>query len=128
MRGIVRTFPSLQGHTGRAVVQSAAVYLHAVTSAASACELRAARVLTPLQPPIRTPSYPFHLLCLDVLSFVPAVDHYVPDHRYIGNPYVRCHKGHIPLSSAPCEMSDVLANDKCRRRYRVSDLTVRTPN
>lgn len=86
------------------------------------------RVLTPLQPPIRTPSYPFHLLYLDVLSFVPAPDHYVPDHHDIDNPYVRCHKGHIPSMNAPCEMSDVLANDKCRRRYRVSDLTVRTPN
>lgn len=42
--------------------------------------------------------------------------------------YIVNRNHYIPSADLSCEMSDVLANDKCRRRYRVSDLAVRTPN
>lgn len=102
-------------------------YLRAVTSAASACALRA-RACVNAFTTLRTPTYPFHSLSLDVLSFVPAADHYVLNHPRARNLYSYEYKDYIPPTRVPCEMSDVLANDKCRRRYRVSDLAVRTPN
>lgn len=67
-------------------------------------------------------------LSLDVLSFVSGTDHYVLNHQLACNLYGARSRGYVPLARVPCEMSDVLANDKCRRRYRVSDLAVRTPN
>jgi hypothetical protein len=78
---IVRSFAGpRQGHAA-SVAQSAAVYLHAPWHQPHPhARYVPARVSTPLQHTTRTPTYPFHLLSLDVLSFVTAADHYVLNH------------------------------------------------
>lgn len=85
-----------------------------------------AQVLTPHSK--HTPTYPFFALSLDMLFSVHPLDHYVLYHHLKRDLYPHNQRACIWLASVPCEMSDVLANDKCRRRYRVSDLAVRTPN
>lgn len=117
----MRNFQELQGHQD-SVVQSAGVYLHADSiRMLSAYQRVCWGINLKYVCQVIPTSY-----CFRMLSSVP-VDHYVLS-KHSRDPYYERCKRYISPSRAPCEMSDVLTNDKCRRQYRVSDLAVRTPN
>lgn len=82
----------------RRVGQSTAVY-SLMTSAASACAVRAAHVFTPLSH-IDAPIHSFFSLSLDILCFVPYNLFNIFDYSIVGL-YDNCYRGEVSLSSIP---------------------------
>lgn len=82
----------------RRVGQSTAVY-SPMTSAASACAVRAAHVFTPLSQ-IDAPIHPFVSLSLDMLSFVPHNLFNIFDYSIVSL-YDNCYRGEVSLCSIP---------------------------
>lgn len=81
----------------RRVGQSTAVY-SPMTSAASACMVRAAHVLPLSQ--IDAPIHPFVSLSLDMLSFVPHNLFNIFDYSIVSL-YDNCYRGEVSLCSIP---------------------------
>lgn len=82
----------------RVVGQSTALYSF-MTSAASACAVRARHVFTPLSQ-IDAPIHPFFSLSLDMLSFVPHKLFNI-FHYSIAGLYDNCYRGEVSLFSTP---------------------------
>lgn len=82
----------------RRVGQSTPVY-SLMTSAASACAVRAVHVFTPLSQ-IDAPIHPFFSLSLDSLSFVPHNLFNIFDYSIVSL-YNNCYRGEVSLSGIP---------------------------